>query len=305
LAQFEQAHGEYGSALSFHGSAARGTGTIQNAGRFKSGGRLLRPKLVNGAAQKRRCIVRKTKLFALAMALSAGVALPAWAARDTDTVFISPDHYTRASLTDFDGPVERLNIVSNRNADCDHVTVHYRDGTAQSVFTGMLYSGERQSIALPDNVRRIADVQLACRADDDFGAQLSLTAETMPYRPHPYYAGPRYDADAAAAVSMQPIAEPDFGHWANHSIMVSGSGERELNAIALQPVGADAQCRRLTTTFDDGSSSVTTVNDGAPLREGEVYRVHVDSRDRGLNGIGLTCQASNNDSVTIKVFGVG
>ena len=120
-----------------------------------------------------------------------------------------------------------------------------------------------------------------------------------------YYSARRIDPDANTAVSLQPIAEPDFGHWANHSIMVNGSGERELNAIALQPVGADAQCRRLTTTFDDGSSSVALGIDGAPLREGEIYRVHVDGQDRSLSGIGLTCQARNNESVTIKVFGVG
>lgn len=249
--------------------------------------------------------MRKTRLIALAASLSMSVALPAFAA-DTDTVYVSPDHYTTASFSDFGGPVERLNVVSNRNVDCDHITVHYRDGTAQDVFSGMLYSGERQSIAFPGGTRPIADVRLACRADNDFGARLSLTADLTPrLMPRTYYSVTRSDPDAAASVSLQPIAEPGFGHWANHSIMVSGSGERELNAIALQPVGADAQCRRLTTTFDDGSSSVTTVNNGAPLREGEVYRVHVDGQDRGLSGIGLTCQARNNDSVTIKVYGVG
>ena len=246
--------------------------------------------------------MKKTRLFSLAAALGIGVALPALAAFDTNTVYVSPDRYTTASVSDFEGPVDRLNVVSNRNVDCDHITIHYRDGTVQDVFSGMLYSGERQSIAFPGG-RSIADVRLACRTDSDFGARLSLTADMAP-PPRAYYA-PHYDSDAATAVSLQPIAEPDFGHWANHSIMVSGSGERELNAIALQPVGADAQCRRLTATFDDGSSSVTTVNDGAPLREGEMYRVHVDGQDRGLSGIGLTCQARNNDLVTIKVFGVG
>ena len=252
--------------------------------------------------------MKKTRIFALAAALSMGAALPALAALDTDTVYVSPDHYTSASWSDFGDPVERLNVVSDRTVDCDHITVHYRDGTTQDVFSGMLYSGERHSIAFPGGARPIADVRLACRADNDFGARLSLSADVTPYRPmtRTYYdAAPQRDLDADATVSLQPIAEPDFGHWANHSIMVAGSGERELNAIALQPVGADAQCRRLTTTFDDGSSSVMTVNDGAPLREGEVYRVHVDGQDRALSGIGLTCQARNNDSVTIKVYGVG
>lgn len=251
--------------------------------------------------------MKKTRLVALAASLCVGVALPAAAALDTDTVFVSPDHYTNASLSDFGGPVERLSFVSNRDVDCDHITVRYQDGRRQDVFSGMLYSGERQNILLPGGLDPVSDVRLTCRADDEFGARLSLTAEVSPYgtTAHSYPSVIRRDPDASSAVTLQPIAEPDFGHWANHSIMVSGDGERELNAIALQPVGADAQCRRLTTTFDDGSSSITTVNDGAPLREGEIYRVHVDGRDRGLNGIGLTCEARNNESVTIKVFGVG
>ena len=250
--------------------------------------------------------MRKTRLIAFAAALSIGVALPALAAFDADTVYVSPDHYTTASWSDFAGPVERLNVVSNRNVDCDHITVHYRDGTSQDVFSGLLYSGERQSIAFPGGTRQISDVRLACRADSDFGARLSLSADVTPPVTRIYtYSARRIDPEARAAVSLQPIAEPDFGHWANHSIMVTGSGERELDTIALQPVGADAQCRQLTTTFDDGSSSAMTVNDGAPLREGEIYRVHVDGQDRALSGIGLTCQARNNESVTIKVYGVG
>ncbi|HXS05699.1 MAG TPA: hypothetical protein VN723_02835 [Rhizomicrobium sp.] len=249
--------------------------------------------------------MKNTRLFALAAILSMSAALPALAALDTDTVYVSPDRYTSVSWSDFDGPVARLNLISDRTLDCDRITVHYRDGTAQDVFSGTLYSNERQSIAVPDGERGVSDVRLACRADGDFGARLSLHADVMPPPRHTYYTVPRRDPDALTATALQPIAEPDFGHWANHSIMVSGSGERQLNAVALQPVGADAQCRRLTTTFDDGSSSVSDVNGGAPLREGEIYSVRVDGQDRGLSGIGLTCQARNNDSVTIKVFGVG
>lgn len=251
--------------------------------------------------------MRKTRILAFAAALSMGAALPALAALENDTVYVSPDHYTGASWSGFGDPIERLNVVSDRTVDCDHITVHYRDGATQDVFSGLLYSGERQSIAFPGGARPIASVRLSCRADNDFGARLSLSADVTPpvTRTYTYtYTARRVDPDARAA-SLQPIAEPDFGHWANHSIMVSGSGERELDAIALQPVGADAQCRRLTTTFDDGSSSVMTVNDGAPLREGELYRVHVDGQDRALSGIGLTCQARNDNSVTIKVYGVG
>lgn len=248
--------------------------------------------------------MRKSRLFALAALLVTGTTLSALAAVSVDAVYVSPEHYTSVSWSDFDGPVARLNFASDRNVDCDRVTVNYRDGTSQDVFSGMLYGGERQTVSFPGGPRRVENVRFACRADNDYGARISLSADVAPVT-HTYYSITRSDPDAARAVDMQPIAEPDFGHWANHSIMVSGSGERELNAIALEPVGADAQCRQLTATFDDGSSSNMMVNGGAPLREGEIYRVHVDGQDRGLSGIGLTCEAHNSEAVTIRVYGVG
>lgn len=248
--------------------------------------------------------MRKSRLLALATLLVAGTALPAMAAVATDAVYVSPTHYTGVNWSDFDGPVARLNFISDRSVDCDHVTVNYRDGTSQDVFSGVLYGGERQTVSFPGGPRRVEVVNFACRADNDDGAHISLSADVQPVT-HTYYSITRNDPDAARTVDMQPIAEPDFGHWANHSIMVSGSGERELNAIALEPVGADAQCRQLTATFDDGSSSNMIVNGGAPLREGEIYRVHVDGQDRSLSGIGLTCQARNSEAVTIRVYGVG
>ena len=248
--------------------------------------------------------MRNSRLFAFASLLVAGTAYSAKAAVNSDAVYVSPAHYTNVNWSDFDGPVARLNFVADRSVDCDHVTVNYRDGTTQDVFSGTLFGGERQTVAFPGGPRRVKTVNFACRADNGYGARISLSADIEPAA-RDYYSLTRDDPDASRVVGMQPIAEPDFGHWANHSIMVSGSGERELNAIALEPVGADAQCRQLTATFDDGSSDNMLVNGGAPLREGEIYRVHVDGQDRSLSGIGLTCQARNSDAVRIRVFGVG
>src|SRR5215469_16888453 len=83
------------------------------------------PECWSWCSSERRRIVKKARLFAFAAALSMGAALPALAALDSDAVYVSPDHYTSASWSDFDGPVERLNVVSDRTVDCDHITVHY------------------------------------------------------------------------------------------------------------------------------------------------------------------------------------
>lgn len=100
-----------------------------------------------------------------------------------------------------------------------------------------------------------------------------------------------------------PMATQHFGQWDNHSLMISNNPG--LSAIALQPVGADAKCRNITASFDDGTSASVPVNQGMTMRDGALYRVHVDGREHGLDAIGLTCEAENGDAVAIRVFGIG
>lgn len=100
-----------------------------------------------------------------------------------------------------------------------------------------------------------------------------------------------------------PMATQHFGRWDDHSLMISNNPG--LNAIALEPVGADARCRNITASFDDGSSDSMPVNGGMTMRDGALYRIHVNSQDRGLDAIGLTCEAENGDAVAIRVFGIG
>jgi hypothetical protein len=100
-----------------------------------------------------------------------------------------------------------------------------------------------------------------------------------------------------------PMATQHFGRWDDHSVMISNNPG--LDAIALQPVGADARCRNVTASFDDGTSDSMPVNGGMTMREGNIYRVHVDGAAHGLDAIGLTCEAENGDAVAIRVFGIG
>jgi hypothetical protein len=257
----------------------------------------------------------------IAAALSFGTAVPALAAIDElGAIDVAGDHYTHASWTTFEGPVERLSFLSKSgNVDCDHITVNYRNGITQEVFSGVLYDDQRQSVLFQDGARAIRSIDFACQAESGDGGRITLTAglgtvptasSSEPIRHEqwsqiPAPVEPSPVTSAAPMTDMMPLASTDFGRMNSHSIMISGEGQPQLEAIALQPIGADAQCRRITARFDDGSSNDLVVNDGAPLHEGQIYRVDVTGRNRGLNAIGLTCEAENSADVTIKVYSVG
>ena len=58
---------------------------------------------------------------------------------------------------------------------CDAVTVHYLgDGMSKSIFSGILYRGEKETLSLPE--RRLSDIGLLCHADNAGGATLDVSA---------------------------------------------------------------------------------------------------------------------------------
>lgn len=206
-------------------------------------------------------------------------------------VAISGARDTDASWHNFPGPVRSVTFVSPGNdVDCDAVTVHYADdGASRAIFSGMLYAGERQTVSFP--ARRIRDIRFLCHADNAGGASLDLTADMVGWAP------------VHETSFVAPMASQSFGRWDDHSVMIGDSPD--LRAIALQPEGADARCHNVTASFIDGSSANLPVNDGRTMREGDVYRVRVNGQNRGLDALGLSCEAQNGQAVTIKIYGVG
>lgn len=274
--------------------------------------------------------MKKSRLLILASALSLGASLPALAALDEiGAVDVSADQFTHAHWSKFGGPVQGLSFLSNdSDVTCDHITANFQDGHSQDVYAGMLLKGARTSIWFPEGPRDLSSVDFACRAENGDGARIALDADIGPYRSawesspdwathwsHVFnndeaLAPPRAPMAQAAPLpppqpTLVPLASTDFGQLDEHSIMISGGPQRHLDAIALQPLGADARCRSVTAQFDDGSQNNMTINGGAPMQNGQIYQVPVTGEDRNLAALGLTCQAQNSTAVTIKVYGVG
>ncbi|HWF64220.1 MAG TPA: hypothetical protein VN685_06380 [Rhizomicrobium sp.] len=235
------------------------------------------------------------KLVLLAALLGASAIVPAFALTEHNLVSIAGLRDTDAYWHNFRAPVSSVTFLSrDSDVDCGAVTVRYQDGESQAIFRGRLYAGEPQKVIFP--TRRIADIHFRCHTDNEGGANLDLTANMVGEASMGQ--APIHETSFAA-----PMASETFGRWDDHSVMISDSPD--VRAIALKPQGADAQCRNLTASFNDGSSVNLPVNGGQTMQEGGTYSVPVNGGYRGLNAVGLTCEAANARAVTIDIYGVG
>ena len=248
--------------------------------------------------------MRKTRVIAIAALLAAGSSLPALAEwNHVGDIQVSPDQYSNVQLGAFTGPVDQIRLHSAGRANCDNVRVIYENGDTQEIFSGAILDGQDQTISFPDRSRRLEAVSLDCRAAYEGGAHIAVAAD-MPYGTTG--GAVRYAPVAAPPVSdMVLLASRDFGDLNQRSLMLSNTESRPVQTIALEPIGADARCRTMSTQFDDGSISRTVPNGGAELQEGHIYRSFVDSGGRDLNNINLTCEAANGDHVKINVYAMG
>ncbi|MES2253672.1 MAG: hypothetical protein V4559_01380 [Pseudomonadota bacterium] len=243
----------------------------------------------------------KAPMIAIAALLTAGSALPALAGwNHVGTVQVSPDRYTDVQLGGFQGPVDRLRIHADGRADCDEIRVRYDNGVTREVYSGALYDGQDQTITFPGRSNLVSAVSFSCRAAHDDGAEIAVAADTPAFE-----APARYDEPVLPAGEPMLIASRDFGVPGQRTLMLGDTAPRSVQAIALEPVGADARCSSIRATFDDGTTSLAMPNDGDDLYEGRLYKAYVGGRHHDLNSINLTCQAANSDHVKINVYAVG
>jgi hypothetical protein len=238
----------------------------------------------------------------IAAALVTGTAVPALAAwNQMGNAQIPSEHYSTIQVDGFTGPVERIRLHADGRADCDTVRVQYNNGESQQVFSGALYDGQDQTISFPEGARPVNALSLNCRATSDEGSHIAVAADVPAFGRVPQAA---YSYGSTAPQhDVTLLASRDFGDLNQRSLMLGDTGA--VQAIALQPIGADARCSRIRATFDDGSTSQTIPNGGGALHEGHIYNAHVSSEGRDLNSLDLTCEAANGDQVKINVYAVG
>jgi hypothetical protein len=243
--------------------------------------------------------MKTAPVIAITTLLMAGSALPALAAwNPVGRVEVSPYRYSEVQLAGFQGPVDRLRLHADGRADCDQIRVRYDNGVTREVYSGALYDGQDQTITFPDRAPLVSAVSFRCRAAHDDGAEIAVAADMTPVALRDEYPAP-------VTGEATLLASRDFGVPGQRTLMLDDSAPRPVQAIALEPVGADARCTRVRATFDDGTTSMVTPNDGDELYEGRLYKAYVGSGYSDLSSINLTCEAANSDHVKINVYAVG
>lgn len=77
---------------------------------------------------------------------------------------------------------------------------------------------------------------------------------------------------------------------------------RNIDAVALKPLNADARCSRVTARFVNGWTHPLDVNHGDYLRRGQFYKLDLPGRARDLAGLSMRCRATDARQVTIQIF---
>jgi hypothetical protein len=73
--------------------------------------------------------------------------------------------------------------------------------------------------------------------------------------------------------------------------------------IGLKPMDADAQCKRVSASFGNGTTRNLDLNRGGVAFRGRIYRIDLPGGARNVVGLDLVCRAIGAPAVTIQIYG--
>lgn len=238
----------------------------------------------------------KSRLLAAAAIFTAATAAPALADwQRIGTAAVTSDDNTTTHVTGVPAHINQLTFRANADVKCAAIRAEYANGFKQDLYSGTLFGGRDQIVYFPEGSREVTDVALDCRSESGGTARIALYGDTTMHRTA-YPPPPVVTIDRG----LVPVASRDFGDAAERSVMLPDP--RPVEQVAIQPVDGDARCTRITARFDNGDMHEIVPNDGYRLHEGDIYRLQIADHPRDLNSIEMRCQASDTDSVKIRVF---
>jgi hypothetical protein len=83
---------------------------------------------------------------------------------------------------------------------------------------------------------------------------------------------------------------------------VAGWKGRSVQMIGLRPLNSDAQCTRVTATFDNGNVRTLQLGSADRMQEGRLYTADLPGDQRNLTSVDLTCHAIGQRDVRIEVL---
>jgi hypothetical protein len=282
---------------------------------------------------------KPNRIVAIALLMSSS-AIPAFAAVPTlagmenlGTVDVSgrPDHdvvYTR-----FGGPIEGLQLrATDSDINCRSVMAQFGNGQSRQVFSGRLAEGRTTNVDLPGDARHVARLTFNCRADERWGGKVRILADVGRYRSEwmrsPDWSGvysqlfnwgnnvsdgrrngalDGRDGRHGGAVDGRNggdwavIGQESFEGRGDREVARAGAPGQGIRTIALMPVEADAQCRRVRAKFERGPDQDLDVGDR--LQKGRYNRIDLPGGRRDLVRLNLNCHAEGARNVTIRIYG--
>ena len=265
----------------------------------------------------------KTRLMALAAALSATVAFPTLAQPAFDRIgsvdFASVSD-REVSYGTFGGRVTRLALrAQNSDVVCRDVSATFNNGRTRTIFEGTLPYRQNVIVDLPGADRAIRRINFDCRSIAPRGSRVDIAADIGNYRAE-WRASPQWNNMWSRMFAwanefednvvvgnnrgdLVPLGLERFDGQ-EHEMTLVGARGRSIDTIALRPLNNDARCTRVSATFANGRTSDLYVNRGNRLVRGQTYEVDLPGRgDRNVTQIDMVCRGERGRPVNIQVYG--
>jgi hypothetical protein len=258
-------------------------------------------------------LIRSEKLMkhapVLALLLLAGAATPSQGAapRDIGQAILAPesDHYSQRLRVE--APVESLTLrATGGAADCLSVRGLFRDDTRKVFFHGIIPEGGDVTLPLTDSDTSIRQLFVRCSGPDGTIVQVSADPGRFvgEWNGIPFFnpwVTSAYNWGSNLFHRWQLVGLTRFrSHFVQTEI--AAAEPARATSLALMPVGVDARCRSATARYADGKSEKLDIDRNDFLARNRYYKIALDGDDATLEGVELTCRATDGNSVVMRVF---
>lgn len=212
----------------------------------------------------------------------------------------------------FGGPATALQLTARgSDVNCKYVRATFGNGSTANVYQGMLRQGTGVRVDLPGDRRNISKLAFECRSYARAGARVDIAADVDAYRAQ-WARNPLW---AKLWASLMPPPPPaNTGGWVpigverfvgprDASTAFTGWSGHHASRIALKPVDANAQCRRISATFASGATRELDLNRGGVALRGELYKIDLPGNVRNIMRLDMVCHAIGAPAVTIQIYG--
>ncbi len=235
-------------------------------------------------------------MTAMAALLCAGTAAPAMAAWDhIGTAHVGRRHTHDRVYNKVDGQIRRVELrAEGDTVRCKSVRATFHNGHTRQIYSGRLRQGQRISVDLPGNERRLERIDFACRAPGPGVARISVAAnvERRGLRhsryDHLWQHGHRMMHKGAWVM----YGRERFDGRRDHETAYGGWRGNAVNMIALKPNG-DARCNRVRATFDNGHTRKLNIGGHEHMQGGRMYTIDLPGHERNIKRIDLNCHAAH------------